>query len=352
MDRGPALQTTAILAGLAVVLAACSGAPPAETLGTTSSAIFPNDQAAYDYFVGKGLTSFQAAGIVGNLDQESGVDPLAVQSGGPGRGIAQWSVGGRWDTDANDNAEAYATMEGQSVDSLQLQLDFIWYELTTFSGYGLAALKATTNVTNATIAFETDFEGCGMCDQSTRVTYAEAVLSAYGTDSGVVVPLDSGDGVGTPCTVTATGESGICRDTSTCAALGGVSTADYCPGPSNVQCCTGTPDAGHDAGTHSGVDAGSHSGGDAGSHSGADAGNHSGVDAGSHSVDGGSRTGIDAAAVDGGYGDVRILTSNSGGCAMSPGTSLDGRMWLPGIGLAAIALRRRRRRHSIDISFA
>ncbi len=173
-----------LVLGLAV--GGCGDAGPSPSLGQTEAPItyspdlFPNDQAAFNYFVGKGLTSFQSAGIVGNLDQESGVDPNAVQSGGPGRGIAQWSVGGRWDTDANDNATAYASQQGQSVLSLGLQLDFIWYELTTFSGYGLAALRATTDVTNATITFQTDFEGCGQCVQSQRIAYAQAVLAAYG----------------------------------------------------------------------------------------------------------------------------------------------------------------------------
>lgn len=187
----PLLATTRwtlAAACLTLGLAACgdAGGPGAESTGSSASSeivpyLFTNDQAAYDYFVGKGLTNFQAAGIVGNLDQESGVDPTAVQQGGPGRGIAQWSVGGRWDTDANDNCLWYASQQGQSSTSLTLQLDFIWYELTTFSGYGLAALRATTNVTDATIAFETDFEGCGTCDQSTRISYAEGVLSAYGS---------------------------------------------------------------------------------------------------------------------------------------------------------------------------
>jgi hypothetical protein len=176
------------VAGLALALAACGDAGPGATLEPTGSAasaeivpyLFTNDQTAFDYFVGKGLTNFQAAGIVGNLDQESGVDPAAVQQGGPGRGIAQWSVGGRWDTDASDNCLWYATKQGLSSSSLTLQLDFIWYELQTFSSYGLASLKATTNVTDATIAFETDFEGCGTCDQTTRISYAQGVLSAYG----------------------------------------------------------------------------------------------------------------------------------------------------------------------------
>jgi hypothetical protein len=173
----------AVAAALTLPLAACSdtAAGPGETVGESSSALFANDRAAYDYFVSKGLTSFQSAGIVGNLDQESGVSPTAVQGGGPGRGTAQWSVGGRWDTDNGDNAVAYASQHGQSVWSLQLQLDFIWYELTTFSGYGLAALRASTNVSDATIAFETRFEGCGQCAESTRISYAKAVLAAYGT---------------------------------------------------------------------------------------------------------------------------------------------------------------------------
>jgi len=166
----------------------CGDAGPGEKTGQTEALLvhpdlFTNDQACYDYFVGKGLTNFQAAGIVGNLDQESGTDPTAVQQGGPGRGIAQWSVGGRWDTDAGDNAVAYASQQGQNVWSLNLQLDFIWYELTSFPGYGLAALKASTNVTDATVTFETDFEGCGTCDQSTRIGYAQAVLNAYGASS-------------------------------------------------------------------------------------------------------------------------------------------------------------------------
>ena len=166
-----------------LALVAC-GAPPTGDVSQSSSAALspsPNDQAAYDYFVGKGLTNFQAAGIVGNLDQESQVDPGAVQAGGPGRGIAQWSVGGRWDTDSNDNVIWYAGTQGSTSGNLTLQLEFIWYELTTFSGYGLSELRASTNVSDATIAFETYYEGCGECDQAARITYAQDALNAYGS---------------------------------------------------------------------------------------------------------------------------------------------------------------------------
>jgi hypothetical protein len=75
-------------------------------------------------------------------------------------------------------------MHGASPWSLNLQLEFIWYELETFHGYGLASLRATGNVTNATVVFERDFEGCGQCEEATRIRYAEQVLAAYGGGGG------------------------------------------------------------------------------------------------------------------------------------------------------------------------
>jgi Synergist-CTERM protein sorting domain-containing protein len=160
------------------LLAGC--APVPEDVGESAEALYANDKAAFEFFVQKGLTNFQSAGIVGNLDQESGVNPASVQyGGGPGRGIAQWSVGGRWDTSSKDNVKWYAAQKGQSATSLNLQLEFIWYELTTF-GYGFSQLKATTNVTDATVVFQDKYEICGTCVQSTRIADAKAVLAAYG----------------------------------------------------------------------------------------------------------------------------------------------------------------------------
>lgn len=181
---------TAVVVAAALValsLAACGQAAPGggaedERIDESASALTANDKVAFDYFLAKGLTPVQAAGIVGNLDQESNMNPGAVQPGGPGRGIAQWSVGGRWNHDAGDNAVAYAASHGKSVSSLGLQLDFIWFELMTFSGYGLAALKKSTTTSAATLAFMTDFEACGTCLSSQRISYAQAALAAYGKD--------------------------------------------------------------------------------------------------------------------------------------------------------------------------
>src|SRR4051812_1918394 len=71
-----------MLAGVAVAVLGVVAAP--------SALAASNDEIAFDYFVSKGLTERQSAGIVGNLVQESGspINPYADQPGGPGMGIA------------------------------------------------------------------------------------------------------------------------------------------------------------------------------------------------------------------------------------------------------------------------
>jgi hypothetical protein len=232
---------------VAWALTGCAGGTPRDPASTSFSLTsFANDQQVFDYFRGKGLSAVQAAGIAGNLDQESGADPQAVQPGGPGRGIAQWSVGGRWNSDSNDNVSWYAGSQSKDVYSLDLQLDFIWYELTTFAGYGLASLQQATTLTAATVAFQNDFEACGKCNQSQRVAYAKDVLAAFGADTvdGGTSPASDGASAAVTCTVTATGAQGECMEVSACAALGNhTSTPGYCLGSSNTECCTATPSA-------------------------------------------------------------------------------------------------------------
>ena len=87
-----------------------------------------NAERSFRFFVMYGLTAEQSAGIVGNLVRESGpdVDPSINQvGGGPGRGIAQWEVGGRW-----DSLQAFARGRGVPERDLESQLLFIWFELT------------------------------------------------------------------------------------------------------------------------------------------------------------------------------------------------------------------------------
>jgi len=147
---------------------------------STEQDLSSNEHAAFDYFVARGLSKRQAAGIVGNLIQESSVNPKAIEfGGGPGRGIAQWSVGGRWNASHHDNVTWYAAAHKESRWALHTQLAFTWYELHSVGGYGLTALRKTTTIRGATVTFERDFEKCGTCDQTKRIKYATQVYNAF-----------------------------------------------------------------------------------------------------------------------------------------------------------------------------
>ncbi|HET9990424.1 MAG TPA: phage tail tip lysozyme [Kofleriaceae bacterium] len=147
---------------------------------STEQDLSSNEHAAFDYFVARGLTKRQAAGIVGNLIQESSVNPKAIEfGGGPGRGIAQWSVGGRWNSSHHDNVTWYAAQNKESRWALHTQLAFTWYELHTVGGYGLSALRKDKTIRTATLTFERDFEKCGTCDASKRISYAQQVYNAF-----------------------------------------------------------------------------------------------------------------------------------------------------------------------------
>ena len=117
---------------------------------------------------------------------------------------------------------------------------------------------------------------------------------------------DSGTSYGT-CTVTTTGEMGVCIDTSQCASEGGTSTADFCPGPANIQCCTGIKV--NDAGAGDAGSGGKHDAGGSGDAGSPDAGGVTpGVDAGEGS-DGGAGNGDQTPGSGGG--------GSNGGCACS-----------------------------------
>jgi hypothetical protein len=213
-----------------------------------SASTFPNDKTSFDFLLSQGLNATQAAGVVGNLDQESGDSPTCYQgpngcssspvSGYPGAGIAQWSRGGRWDTDKNDNAKAYATQQGESVSSLQLQLQFLWYELSSFSHDGLSPLKQQSTISGAGQIFASDFEACGTCDQTNRTKYAQNAYNAFSNDKTQSTGMPAGMCIQNYGTCSANGSSGSCIDKGSCSSIGGTSSAGHCPGPSNIQCCT------------------------------------------------------------------------------------------------------------------
>lgn len=113
--------------------------------------------AAMSFFMSKGWTKEQAAGIVGNLIQESGLNTGARNAGdgadgSDSIGIAQWNA---------ERAAAYkkfAADQGKPVGDLQTQLAFVDQELrTTHRGAG-DKLKNAKTATEAAAAVVTDYE--------------------------------------------------------------------------------------------------------------------------------------------------------------------------------------------------
>lgn len=143
----------------------------------------------WNYFRSLGFSEQATAGIMGNMYQESGMDPTRIQNGGgPAAGICQWenysTRSGRWGR-LNSRAQA----EGKSWTDLKVQLDFLMWELqggdTTCRSImnnrygGLENFKRTTDVAWAVEAFERSFERAGKPNMSRRITQANAYYNMY-----------------------------------------------------------------------------------------------------------------------------------------------------------------------------
>lgn len=107
----------------------------------------------YGYFLGKGFTPAQAAGITGNVQQESSFNPNA-----PGGGLFQ-DIGGRG--------------AGQGA-SIRAQLDKALAELPA---NGEAALRKTKTPSEAARVFSEQFERPGVPNLPAREKYAEEIFA-------------------------------------------------------------------------------------------------------------------------------------------------------------------------------
>ncbi len=159
---------------------------------TTGPGIFTggsNAEIAFNYFVSKGLSKEQAAGIVGNLQAESSIDPRSVQGGGgDGRGIAQWDKDDRW-----INLQNFASGTNQDPLALETQLQFIWFELTgeppTQGANGNSENAAyqdlilQTTVSGATLSFLTKYERAGVRAEEKRISFAQQAFDAFSGNS-------------------------------------------------------------------------------------------------------------------------------------------------------------------------
>ena len=124
-----------------------------------------------------GLNLKAAIGAVANLIVESDLDPTIKQiGGGPGRGIAQWGIDQRWDTDRT-NLLKYAKDTKRKWDDLDTQLDFIGEEMNNSTRLGDARkrMNDAKTVEDTTLIFLRDYERAGIPHTSRRVDEARAL---------------------------------------------------------------------------------------------------------------------------------------------------------------------------------
>ncbi len=124
---------------------------------------------------GGGLTPTAAVGIVANLKAESNLDPAIKQfSGGPGRGLAQWEKGGRYDTDPI-NLVKFAKKKGTSWSDLDTQIDFILHEMDRHPEYKKVKdmLNKSDSVKDATLIFLKKYEKAGTPHTDKRLKFAK-----------------------------------------------------------------------------------------------------------------------------------------------------------------------------------
>lgn len=161
------------------------GPLPAATGASTTPASAPErEKEAMKFFISKGWTQAQAAGIVGNLVNESKLNPNAVakNDAGPGKdsvGIAQWNTG------RLDNLKKYADSKGTPFNDFQTQLEFVHLELNgAEKGVG-KKLKEATTVEQATVAmtkyerFKGYEQGLASPETQKRIASANSINSSY-----------------------------------------------------------------------------------------------------------------------------------------------------------------------------
>ncbi len=120
--------------------------------GTSSADQNKNAESILRYLTGKGLTLAQATGFVGNMKQESALNPAIIQGGaiakpgykpvnGVGFGLVQWTFSSR-----QNPLLALVTAE-RPITDINLQLDNVWREVTGPYKSTLQALTSRPSIT-------------------------------------------------------------------------------------------------------------------------------------------------------------------------------------------------------------
>lgn len=180
-----------------------------------------NAKLIWDYFMDKLGNEYGVAGLIGNLEAESGLYPDRVQGdvpyssysqeytakvdsgeiteddfvhngpGGGGYGLAQWT----YSTRKQGLYDLYKSGGYSSIGSLQLAMDYLWQELSTSYKGVVSVLKSATSVREASDKVLHDFEKPANQSESNEEKRASMGQAWYDKYSGSL-PNSGGSGGG------------------------------------------------------------------------------------------------------------------------------------------------------------
>lgn len=138
----------------------------------------------------KPFNALQAAGALGNFQQESSMNPGALQDPGTGIGLAQWSSDN--DNPRKGNLLSLAFEMGKPWQDLEVQLTMIRNEIN--AGYGKSLLnRGFNNVSTpqeASYVFQVIYEGAGKPEQAKRDNAAIGYYQAFKDLAPGSTPID------------------------------------------------------------------------------------------------------------------------------------------------------------------
>jgi hypothetical protein len=147
-----------------------------------------NQQKVFNFFVQNGFSKEQAAGVVGNMQAESSVEPTLKQGDLPGTvtmpkdvigfsggwGLVQWTPASKMINPSRD-----AGVPDEKIASLGYQLEYLLKQLNGGGQDGIGPeLKATKTIAEAARLFADKFERFGGHEDPNHPTYAERIANA------------------------------------------------------------------------------------------------------------------------------------------------------------------------------
>lgn len=139
---------------------------------TGATGLSGREQESMQFFVDKGWTKEQAAGIVGNLVQESNLNPEAYNRKENAQGIAQWRL---------DRIQRFEQMHGKSIRSASLreQLEYVNWELNNTEKAAGDQLRKTTTTAQAASVVDRLYERSAGTELDRRVNNANQLLTSF-----------------------------------------------------------------------------------------------------------------------------------------------------------------------------